>query len=168
MVDIDSDRDSGMAEFDSDRDSGMAESDSDEYDSEVELEIATAYVQLCIEYVQKYYMKRPMCTSILSGRSYVIEVLEGNPQVCYDIFRMEKTIFRHLCNELKRLHLLEEDTGWVSVEESVGTVLFIVGHNADYRVAANRFQHSLRPFKGGSDVPCVLSCFGMYHHPTRR
>ena len=120
----------------------MAESDSDEYDSEVELEIATAYVQLCIEYMQKYYMKRPMCTSILSGRSYVIEVLEGNPQVCYDIFRMDKTIFRHLCNELKR-HLLEEDTGWVSVEKSVRTVLFIVGHNADYRLTANRFQHSL-------------------------
>ena len=88
-------------------------------------------------------MKRPMCTSILSERSYVIEVLEGNPQVCYDIFRMDKTIFRHLCNELKRLHLLEEDTGWVSVEESVGTVLFIVRHNADYWLTANRFQHSL-------------------------
>ena len=121
----------------------MAESDSDEYDSEVELEIAIAYVQLCIEYVQKYYMKRPMCTSILSGRSYVIGVLEGNPQVCYDIFRMDKTIFRHLCNELKRLHLLEEDTSWVSVKESVRTVLFIIGHNADYRLTANRFQHSL-------------------------
>ena len=135
--------DSVMANTDSDRDSGMAESDSDEYDSEVELRIATAYVRLCIEYVQKYYMKRPMCTSILSGRSYVIEVLEGNPQVCYDIFYMDKTIFRHLCNELKRLHLLEEDIGWVSVEESVGIVLFIVGHNADYRLTTNRFQHSL-------------------------
>ena len=44
MADIDSDRDSGMAESDSDRDSGMAESDSDEYNSEVELKIATAYV----------------------------------------------------------------------------------------------------------------------------
>ena len=72
----------------------------------------------------------------------MIEVLKGNPQVCYDIFRMDKTIFRHLCNELKRLHLLEEDTCWVSVEESVGTVLFIVGYNADYRLTANRFQHS--------------------------
>ena len=112
--------DSVMADTDSDRDSGMAESDSDEYDSEVELEIAIAYVQLCIEYMQKYYMKRPMCTSILSGRSYVIEVLEGNPQVCYYIFRMDKTIFRHLCNELKRLHLLEEDTGIVLVEEEIG------------------------------------------------
>ena len=135
--------DSVMADTDSDRDSVMTDPDSDEYDSEVELEIATAYVQLCIEYVQKYYMKRPMCTSILNGRSYVIKVLEGNPQLCYDIFRMDKTIFRHLCNELKRLHLLEEDTGIVSVEEVVGTVLFIVRHNVDYWLTANRFQHSL-------------------------
>ena len=44
MADTDSDRDSVMADTDSDRDSGMAESDSDEYDSEVELEIAIAYV----------------------------------------------------------------------------------------------------------------------------
>ena len=36
--------DSVMVDIDSDRDSGMAESVSDEYDSEVELEIATAYV----------------------------------------------------------------------------------------------------------------------------
>ena len=44
MTNTNSDHDSGMDESDSDRDSGMAESDSDEYDSEVELEIATAYV----------------------------------------------------------------------------------------------------------------------------
>ena len=63
--------------------------------------------------------------------------------MCYDIFCMDKTIFRHLCNELKWLHLLKEDTGIVSVEEAVGTVLFIVGYNSDYRLTANRFQHSL-------------------------
>ncbi|KAL0002565.1 hypothetical protein SO802_016346 [Lithocarpus litseifolius] len=102
-------------------------------------------------------MKRPMCTSILSGRSHVIEVLEENPQVCYNIFRMGKTIFRHLCNELKRLHLLEEDTGIVSVEEAVGIVLFIVGHNADYRLTTNRFQHSLETIQRWFGVPCVLS-----------
>ena len=57
----------------------MANSNLDHDDSDVELEIATAYVQLCINYVQKYYMKHPRCTSILSGKSYVKEVLEGNP-----------------------------------------------------------------------------------------
>ena len=29
----------------------MVDSDSDEYDSDVELEIARAYIQLCIEYI---------------------------------------------------------------------------------------------------------------------
>ena len=135
----------------------MIDPDSDEYDSKVELEIATTYVQLCIKYMQKYYMKWPMCTSILNGRSYVIEVLEGNPQVCYDIFCMDKTIFRNLCNELKRLHLLEEDTGIVSFEEIVGTVLFIVGHNADYRLTANHFQHSLETIQRRFQRVYVLS-----------
>ena len=49
--------DSVMADTDSDHDLVMTNPNSDEYDSEVELEIATAYVQLCIDYVQKYYMK---------------------------------------------------------------------------------------------------------------
>ena len=43
-ADTDADHDSVMADTDSDCDSGMAESDSDEYNSEVELKIATAYV----------------------------------------------------------------------------------------------------------------------------
>ena len=43
-ADTDADRDSVIADTDLDHDSGMAESDSDEYDSEVELEIAIAYV----------------------------------------------------------------------------------------------------------------------------
>ena len=60
-------------------DSVMADFDLDHDDSDAELEIATTYVQLCIEYVQKYYMKHPMCTNILSNKSHVKEVLEGNP-----------------------------------------------------------------------------------------
>ncbi|KAL0005304.1 hypothetical protein SO802_012865 [Lithocarpus litseifolius] len=122
----------------------MANSDSDHEDSDVELKIATAYVQICIEYVQKYYMKHPMCTSILSGKSYVKEVVEGNSQVCYDMFCMDVHIFKHLCNELKRLHLLEEDTGIVLVKESVSTLLYIVEHNIDFWLTSNHFQHSLK------------------------
>ena len=64
--------------------------------------------------------------------------------MCYDIFRMDKTIFRHLCNELKRLHLLEEDTG------------------ADDRLTANRFQPSLetiqRQFRRALRAIHALGC----------
>ena len=37
-------------------DSIMANSNSDHDDSDVELKIVIVYIQLCIEYVQKYYM----------------------------------------------------------------------------------------------------------------
>ena len=40
--------DSAMTDTDSDHNSIMTDPDSNEYDSEVELEIVTAYVQLCI------------------------------------------------------------------------------------------------------------------------
>ena len=94
-------------------------------------------------------MKRPMCSSLLSGKSYVQEILEGNPQVCYDIFRMDIHIFKHLCNELKRLHLLEEDIVIMSVEKSDGTLLYIVGHNTDVRLTCKCFQHSLETIQRG-------------------
>ena len=69
MADTDVDRDSVMVDTDSDRDSGMAESNSNEYDSEVELEIATAYVQLCIEYV--YRVRAKVCAKVLHEATYV-------------------------------------------------------------------------------------------------
>ena len=50
---------------------------------------------------------------------------------------MAKHLFLHLCNELKRLHLLEEDTKIVSVEEPIGILLYILGHNVDMRVTRN-------------------------------
>ena len=56
---------------------------------------------------------------------------------------MDIHIFEYLYNELKMLHLLEENTSIVSVEESVGTFLFIVGHNTDFQLTYNRFKHSL-------------------------
>ena len=59
------------------------------------------------------------------------------------MFRMDIHIFQDLCNDLKMLYLLEEDIGIVSVEEVVGMLLYIVGHNKNMRLAANRFQHSL-------------------------
>ena len=59
------------------------------------------------------------------------------------MFCMDINIFQHLCNDLKMLYLLEEDIGIVSVEEVVGMLLYIVGHNKNMRLAANRFQHSL-------------------------
>ena len=121
----------------------MADRNTDDELNDVEHEIMSTYIAICIDYIQKHYLKTSMCTSILSGKSYVQETLKGHPQTCYNTFHMDKHVFLHLCSELKRLHLLEEDTGIVSIEESIGTLLYILGHNADIRVTGNRFQHSL-------------------------
>ena len=104
----------------------------------------SAYVAICIDYIQKHYLKTLMCTSIMSGKSYVQETLKGHPQTCYNTIRVDKHVFLHLCSELKKLHLLEEDTRIVSIEESIGTLSYILGHNADMRVTGNWFQHSLK------------------------
>ena len=45
------------------------------------------YIKTEIEYVKKYYVKRPIRTSIVS-RSYIQEVLNGHPGVCYEMFSL--------------------------------------------------------------------------------
>ena len=103
----------------------------------------TIYIAIVANYIQTHYLKTSICTSALSRKSYVQETLDGHPQTYYNTFRMAKHMFLHLCNELKRLHLLEEDTEIVSVKESIGILLYILGHNIDMRVTGNQFQHSL-------------------------
>lgn len=72
------------------------------------------------------------------------EINEENPQVCCNMFCMDIQIFNHLCNELKMLHLVEEDNGIVSVEEAVATCSYIVRHNTDMRLATNGFQRLIK------------------------
>ena len=121
----------------------MADHDRDNELSDVELEIMTTYVAICADYIQTHYLKTSMCTSALSRKSYVQETLDGHPQTRYNMFCMANHVFLHLCSELKRLHLLEENAGIIYVQESIGVLLYILGHNADMMVTGNRFQHSL-------------------------
>lgn len=121
----------------------MADRGIDDELNDVEHEIMPIYVAIVADHIQTHYLKTPMCTGALSRKSYVQETLDGHPQTCYNMFLMAKHVFLHLCNELQRLHLLEEDTGIVFVQESIGVLLFILGHNTDMRLIGNQFQHSL-------------------------
>ena len=67
---------------------------------------------------------------------------------------MDIQIFHHLCNELKMLHLLEEDIRIVLVKEVVATFVCIVGHSTDIRLVANYFQHSIETIQ--PRFRCVL------------
>ncbi|KAL4362901.1 hypothetical protein GQ457_04G018590 [Hibiscus cannabinus] len=84
---------------------------------------------LLLKYVHDYYNtcipKMPCKTSILDGKAYVMDILSGNPTVCYEMFRMKKHVFLNLCDRLKVDKLLEDEKK-VLVEEAVAMLLFII------------------------------------------
>ena len=100
------------------------------------------FLRISVDHVNKYYNKRPMRTSKLSGDAFMKEILSRHPGVCYKMFNMNIDVLRHLCNELKRFWILKEDNGIVLVEESVAMLLYIIGHNICMKVVFDRFQHS--------------------------
>ena len=54
-------------------------------------------------------------------------MIEGHPQTCYELFRMDKETFMNLCDHLKR-HENLQDTRLVTVEKASAIFLLIVGH----------------------------------------
>lgn len=80
-------------------------------------------------------------TSILTGRAYMQELLEGAEIQFREICRMNKYIFSLLCNEIKDLHQLKESTR-VDTEEMVMMCIYILAKGASNRSAQDRFQHS--------------------------
>ena len=127
-----------------DDDVGMCDNDS-ETNSDVSdgmHNVNETFLRMSVDHVNKYYNKRPMLTSKLSGDTFMKEVLNGHPGVCYEIFRMDIDVLQDLCNELKRLRILKENNDIVSVEELVAMFLYIIGHNTRMRVVSNHFQHS--------------------------
>ncbi|XP_054790807.1 uncharacterized protein LOC129296238 [Prosopis cineraria] len=71
---------------------------------------------------------------------WVNEILQGHPDRCYEMFRMEKHLFRRLCATLVDLGLKKSKK--MGVEEMVGMFLNTVGHGVGNRMIQERFQHS--------------------------
>ena len=139
----DCDHDMDVSDCDDDMDTG-ADTDSD-YDSEEdEFWIVFPLVGKMVAYFQRHYDKRPMHTSILSGKNYMDEVRDGNPTNCHDMFRMTLDLFYHLVDELKRHGYLKEGKGRVDMQEAVAIFLYIVGHNTRMRPVGDKFQHSTK------------------------
>ncbi|CAH9110733.1 unnamed protein product [Cuscuta epithymum] len=111
-------------------------------DSKSDEEIETLLtIRLNSEYNPLRKVKpRPQRVSKLKGHEWVVEVLNGHPNTCYDLFRMDKHVFRSLCEELKRT--ATKDSKYLSVQEQLAIFLLIISHNGRQRYAADRFQHS--------------------------
>ncbi|KAL6345953.1 hypothetical protein AAG906_025233 [Vitis piasezkii] len=89
------------------------------------------------EYEEIFLCKTPQKTSILSSAQFIIDMIDGYPQTCYELFQMDKETFLNLCDHLKR-HENLQDTRLVIVEETVVIFLLIVGHNVRMRVVIDR------------------------------
>jgi len=84
--------------------------------------------------------KERVRTSVLTGRMYMQELLNGHPRRFKEITRMELPTFLAICQDLQEVELKE--TLNVSVEEQLTMFLSVVGHGWSNRDVQERFQHS--------------------------
>ncbi|XP_059659064.1 uncharacterized protein LOC132305439 [Cornus florida] len=108
------------------------------YDDEEDNESVLIFAALLEE--QNFYQKRRCRDSILQGETYVMEILNGHRERCYENFRMYPEVFRTLCSTLKDIGL--KDSKFLTVYEQVTIFLLTLSHNQRNRVVAERFQHS--------------------------
>ena len=127
-----------------DDDDGMCDNDSETNSDESDgmHNVNETFLRMSVDHVNKYYNKRSMHTSKLSGNAFMKKVLNEFPGVCYKMFRMDIDVLWHLCNKLKKFWILKEDNGIVSVEKLVAVLLYIKGHNTRMRVVFDSFWHS--------------------------
>ncbi|XP_062103069.1 protein ALP1-like [Humulus lupulus] len=104
-------------------------------------------------------IRRPLRTSNISGRQYLLELLNGHPDRLFYTIRMDVNTFRSLCRRLVEMEVIEHDKV-ISVEEAVVMFLWIVTHNQRVRTVAERYQHSVetvcRQFGRVLDALCYL------------
>jgi hypothetical protein len=70
----------------------------------------------------------------LRGAMYITCMLNGNPTLCKEMFRMEPPEFIALCSELRECQLMRS-ARYLDVEESVAIFLMIIGHSQGQWVA---------------------------------
>ena len=86
-------------------------------------------------------IREPCTDGSLPGAQWVNEILVGNSNRIFNIFRMERHVFINLCNLMISRHWLSH-TRYLRVEEQVGIFLYAVGRGSSNRDLQERFQHS--------------------------
>ena len=113
-------------------------------DDDIDIELdEMALVAAAAGYYYYNTITRQPCRSLSPKRGcgFMTEVLNGHDDVCLEMFRMDKNIFRKLSDILRERGMLR-DTAGVMIEEQLGIFLNIIGHNERNRVVQDRFQHS--------------------------
>ncbi|XP_077252497.1 uncharacterized protein LOC143891881 [Tasmannia lanceolata] len=79
-------------------DASIESIDSDEdYDDEDLMAMVVEGVQDAIRYYSMYFCKTPCRTSKYTGHKFIMDLLDGAPNRCYEQLCMEKHVFRNLC-----------------------------------------------------------------------
>ncbi|XP_009761659.1 uncharacterized protein [Nicotiana sylvestris] len=92
-------------------------------------------------YYEKYLCKEHCRTSDRSGNVFIQEILRGNETRCYENFRLRKSVFVDLSNDLTEKYGLKPTRG-MSIHEMLGMFLMTCAHGAGNRLIQEIFQHS--------------------------
>ncbi|KAK8647654.1 hypothetical protein V6N13_121383 [Hibiscus sabdariffa] len=126
------------------------------------------------QYATRQLYKVPRRTSEQTGHAWVQEILQGHPIRCYEMFRMEKNIFRMLCTELVE-HGLKVTTR-MGIEEMVAMFLNMIGHAQDvgyptpigYIGPYKCERYHLPDFRRSSSFANHNEVFNYYHSSLRK
>ncbi|XP_075099485.1 uncharacterized protein LOC142176255 [Nicotiana tabacum] len=86
-------------------------------------------------------LQEPYRTSSRSGNVFIQEILRGNETRCYENFRLRKSVFVDLSNDLTEKYGLKPTRG-MSIHEMLGMFLMTCAHGAGNRLIQEIFQHS--------------------------
>ena len=139
--DDDDDDDGESSDSDDDSDSNSDDDDSNEDSDEEFYQLVAVTCEAIVTYFNKYINKTPCYDSEQTGWGWVRHCMEGNDQLCYNMFRMKKEVFLNLCQVLQRDFGLQHSRN-IRLEELVAICLLILGHGTCNRMVQEIFQHS--------------------------
>ena len=117
-------------------------SDSDnEIEQLVTIYASEEYSELCKK------TPRPQRISKLTGHECMVEVLNGHPMTCYQLFQMEPSCFIQFCEELKRVGKIKASK-FISIQEQVAIFLFIIAQKTSgyWRSISTFYRNNLQIF----------------------
>ena len=132
--DDDDDDDGESSDSDSDDDDSNDDSDEEFY------QLVAVTCEAIVTYFNKYINKTPCYDSEQTGWGWVKRCMEGNDQLCYNMFKMKNKVFLNLCQILQRDFELQHSRN-IRLEESVTICLLILGHGTCNRMVQEIFQH---------------------------
>ncbi|KAF6146050.1 hypothetical protein GIB67_033409 [Kingdonia uniflora] len=86
-------------------------------------------------------VRQKLCTSALTGKQYVHELIQGPATNMYNMMRIDPDSFRSFVAHFRNTGLLK-DSMHIDVEEKLAIFMHIIAYKMSNRAVNSRFQHS--------------------------